>query len=50
MYNKSGDERASMGKAGRALVQEKYDEKVVIESYFRSIEALSANITYPLSS
>jgi glycosyltransferase involved in cell wall biosynthesis len=50
MYNKSGDERASMGKAGRALVQEKYDEKIVIESYFRSIEALSANGTYSLSS
>ena len=41
MYHKSGDERASMGKAGRMLVQEKYDEKIVIDSYFRSIQALS---------
>ncbi len=50
MYSKNDDELASMGRAGRVLVQEKYDDKLVIESYFRSIQSLSSNYTHPLSS
>lgn len=50
MYHKSNEERTNMGKAGRSIVEEKYDEKIVIDRYLRSIEALKRHHTHPFSS
>lgn len=50
MYNKSYEERVSMGKAGRGLIKEKYDENIVINKYMRSIEELKKNTAIPFSS
>jgi glycosyltransferase involved in cell wall biosynthesis len=50
MYHKSNEERTNMGKAGRLLVKEKYDEKIVIDRYIHSIEAFKLGSTHPFSS
>ncbi len=50
MYHKSDDERTNMGKAGRLLVKEEYDEKIVINKYLHSIDTLKKGKPSPLSS
>ena len=50
IYHKSDEERTNMGKAGRLLVKEKYDEKIVIDRYIHSIEAFKLGSTHPFSS
>jgi len=50
IYHKSNEERTNMGKAGRLLVKEKYDEKIVIDRYLHSIEEFKLGNTHPFSS
>jgi len=40
MLNLSEDERVAMGKAGREKIVREFDEKIVIDKYFQSIEEI----------